>query len=332
MNIAYELFLLLFNLTQLRTRDNIIQLFTEGMSEAFKPAVFSFAEESRNKSLPEFEIGTPKSFFGFIQVEHSDELTSESKILIQNSVQMLAVILERLTYEQELENEKSSLENVAVLRNSELQKTVEELQKTRLASLNLIEDLTEEIEKRKQYEKELKKSESRFSTAFKASPAPLVISEIDTGIFINVNNRWIEMLGYSKEEQIGETSKKVGIWRNPSERDRIIQFLQKNGSFKDEYIEFNTKSGDIILALWSAETIDLGGKKLMLSMIHDITKRVKAENELRELKNNLEIEVQKKTQELRERISELERFHEATIEREFRIKELRDEVERLKRT
>jgi len=332
MNIVYELFLLLFNLTQLHTRDNIIQLFTEGMSEAFKPAVFSFAEESKNKSLAEFEIRTPKSFFGFIQVEHSDKLTSESKILIQNSVQMLAVILERLTYEQELENEKSSLENVALLRNSELQITVEELQKTRLASLNLIEDLTEEIEKRKQYEKELKESESRFSIAFNTSPAPLAISDIDTGLFINVNNRWVEMLGYSSEEQIGKTSKEIGIWRNPLDRDRIIQFLQQNGFFKDEYIEFNTKSNDVILALWSAETIELGGKKLMLSMIHDITQRVKAENELRELKNNLEEQVKEKTKELHERITELERFHEATIEREFRIKELRDEIERLKRT
>jgi PAS domain S-box-containing protein len=214
----------------------------------------------------------------------------------------------------------------------ELKETVKELQKARKASLNLIEDLTEEIEKRKQYEKELKESESRFSIAFKASPAPLVISEIETGQFIDVNNRWVDMLGFSRDEQIGRTSKEVGIWRNPSERDRVIKYILKNGFFKDEYIEFNTKSGDTILALWSAEIIALGGKKLMLSMIHDITKRVKAENELRNLKNNLEIEVQQKTQELRERVAELERFQNATIEREFRIKELRDEIEILKST
>lgn len=138
------------------------------------------------------------------------------------------------------------------------------------------------------------------------------------------------MLGYSKEELIGKTSKEVGIWRNPSERDRIIQLLLENDSFKEKYIEFNTKTGDTILALWSGETILLGGKKLMLSMIHDITERIKAERELRILKENLEVEVEEKTQELRERIAELERFRDATIEREFRIKELRDEIEKLK--
>jgi len=187
-----------------------------------------------------------------------------------------------------------------------------------------------DITKDKQDEAILRESEERFSIAFKASPAPLVISEIETGLFIDVNDRWIKMLGYSREEQIGRTSKEVGIWLNPSERDRIIEILQKNGSFKNEYIEFNTKSGETILALWSAETIRHSGKNLMLSMIHDITARVKAERELRILKESLEMEVEEKTQELRLRIAELERFQNATIEREFRIKELRDEIEILK--
>ncbi len=187
-----------------------------------------------------------------------------------------------------------------------------------------------DITERKLAEKAVYESESRFSIAFEASPAPLVISEIETGQFIDVNNRWVEMLGYSREEQIGKTSKEVGIWRNPSERDRVIQQVLKNGFFKDEYIEFNTKTGGTILALWSAETIVLSGKKLMLSMIHDITERIKSEEELRKLKDSLQEEVEKKTKELIERVEILERFHEATIEREFRIKELKEEIKRLK--
>ncbi len=187
-----------------------------------------------------------------------------------------------------------------------------------------------DITKSKQDEAVLRESEERFSIAFQASPAPLVISEIETGLFIDVNDRWIKMLGYSREEQIGKTSKEVGIWHNPSERDRVIQLIHKNGFFKNEYIEFNTKSGETILALWSAEIIRHSGKDLMLSMIHDITARIKAERELRILKENLEVEVEEKTQELRQRIAELERFQEATIEREFRIKELRDDIEKLK--
>ena len=63
---------------------------------------------------------------------------------------------------------------------------------------------------------------------------------------------------------------------------------------------------------------------------HDITKRKQAEEELIAFKNDLEIKVQEKTKELSERIEELERFYNATIDRELRMKELRDEIKRLK--
>ncbi len=63
----------------------------------------------------------------------------------------------------------------------------------------------------------------------------------------------------------------------------------------------------------------------------DVTERKQAETELLELKEQLEIQVDEKTKELQARIKELQRFQDATIEREFRIKELRDEIALLKR-
>nr|MBD3621883.1 PAS domain S-box protein [Sunxiuqinia sp.] len=62
----------------------------------------------------------------------------------------------------------------------------------------------------------------------------------------------------------------------------------------------------------------------------DVTERKQAETELLELKEQLEIQVDEKTKELQARIKELQRFQDATIEREFRIKELRDEIALLK--
>jgi PAS domain S-box-containing protein len=62
----------------------------------------------------------------------------------------------------------------------------------------------------------------------------------------------------------------------------------------------------------------------------DITKQKQAEKELRVLKDSLEQQVAEKTQELQERVRELERFHDATVVREIRMKELRDEIKRLK--
>jgi len=72
-------------------------------------------------------------------------------------------------------------------------------------------------------------------------------------------------------------------------------------------------------------------EKLFSAMVLDITGSKKMENELRKLKNDLEQQVELKTRELKNRIAELEQFHEATIERELRMEELRIEIESLKR-
>ncbi len=72
------------------------------------------------------------------------------------------------------------------------------------------------------------------------------------------------------------------------------------------------------------------GEKYLIGVIRDISERKQAEEELLKIKNDLEIMVEEKTKELKERIAELERFYDATIDRELRMKELRDEIEFLK--
>jgi ABC-type amino acid transport substrate-binding protein len=79
--------------------------------------------------------------------------------------------------------------------------------------------------------------------------------------------------------------------------------------------------------------IELAKRRIHSSarLIGEIVERKRNEDELRELKNELEDKVKEQTKELSKRISELERFHDATVDRELRMKELRDEIDRLKK-
>ena len=138
-----------------------------------------------------------------------------------------------------------------------------------------------DITKRKQAEETVRESEERFGKAFRSSPAAQVISDIQTGLFVDVNDRWTQMLGWTKEEMIGRTSKQVGIWDDPGERDRIVRKVYDQGYFQEEPIVFRTKQGRAIDALWSAEKITFGGREVMLSMIYDQTERQRAEKALR---------------------------------------------------
>ena len=139
-----------------------------------------------------------------------------------------------------------------------------------------------DITDRKEAEELLRQSEERFAKAFHSSPAPLVISDIETGRFIDVNARWVEMLGFTKEEQIGRTSREVGIWSDPAQRDRAVALIRSQGHFKEFPIEFMTRDGQIRSALWSAEIIGLQGRDVMLSLLFDYTERKRVEEALRE--------------------------------------------------
>lgn len=139
-----------------------------------------------------------------------------------------------------------------------------------------------DITETRRAEQALRESEARFSKAFALSPAPMVISDIHSGCFIDVNEQWLRMLGFSREETIGNTSFAQQIWEVPEERVRLGQLLRKQGSFLDEPIRFVTKGGAIRDALWSAVVINLGGSEVMLSLIHDETERKRAEEELRD--------------------------------------------------
>ena len=146
-----------------------------------------------------------------------------------------------------------------------------------LYAMGMVEDITEH----KRAEAALRASEERFAKAFHASPAPMAISIIETGHFLDVNEQWLKMLGYTGEETIGRTSMELGIWADPGTRERMTARLRADGFFREASVRFRTKTGAILDALWSAEIIRLGEQEVMLSLIYDITDRKQAEEALR---------------------------------------------------
>jgi PAS domain S-box-containing protein len=139
-----------------------------------------------------------------------------------------------------------------------------------------------DVTERRQAENNMRESEERFSKAFRSSPAPMVISDIETGRFIDVNEQWLRMLGHSREETIGHTSFELGIWENPDTRVRLGRLLREQGTFRDEPVRFVSKSGIVRDTLWSAEKINLSGSEAMLSLIYDFSEKKQAEDALRE--------------------------------------------------
>jgi PAS domain S-box-containing protein len=142
----------------------------------------------------------------------------------------------------------------------------------------IVRDITERVEA----ERALRLSEEKFSKAFRSNPASFSISTFDEGKFIEVNDVFLDTTNYKRHEVIGHTAGELGIWRHVEDAMQLRQSLQAQGYVRNVEYEFCRKSGDPILALFSAELIEFNGELCILAMTNDITDRKLAEFRLKE--------------------------------------------------
>ncbi len=138
-----------------------------------------------------------------------------------------------------------------------------------------------DITERKQAEDALKESEEKFSKAFRCSPDTIAITTLKDNRLIEVNDSFVRVTGYTREELYNDSSIELNLWAKMEDRDKIIRMLREQGRVNNEEISFRMKSGEIRLLLFSAEVINIGGKPCAISMTVDITERKKAEEALR---------------------------------------------------
>ena len=129
---------------------------------------------------------------------------------------------------------------------------------------------------------EIKASEEKFSKAFHASPASMAISDIQTGVYYDINDTFLNTMGYSREEIIGKSSFSLNIIVKPERRDVMLEMLNQKQTVRNYEGDVRTKSGEIRNGLFSIDYIQLQDKKLLLSVMSDITEHKRAEEALRE--------------------------------------------------
>ncbi|MGO9018489.1 MAG: PAS domain S-box protein [Syntrophobacteraceae bacterium] len=141
------------------------------------------------------------------------------------------------------------------------------------------------ITERKLAEDALRQSEERFSRFFRATPVGTSITRLGDGQYADVNDAWLGLFGYTREEVVDQNPLKLGIWVDREDQVNMVRILQEQGRVKDFQTRFRWKSGKIGEVLFSAEVIEVAGQKYILGLTHDITERKRAEEELLESEN-----------------------------------------------
>lgn len=144
--------------------------------------------------------------------------------------------------------------------------------------ISQIQDITE----RKRAEEELKLAEERFAKAFRSNPLGFIISTARDGRFLEVNDAFLHMMGYEREDLIGKTTIELRIWPDSEERSAIIGKLLAVGSIKEEDAKFRTKDGKLRQVRLSAEIVQLQGELCILGLSRDVTEQNLLEEQYRQ--------------------------------------------------
>lgn len=124
--------------------------------------------------------------------------------------------------------------------------------------------------------------EKIFAEFFQKSISPSAIAVGPNYGFVFVNEAWVRLFGFSKDEAIGRTSYELGINRSIGVRSQTVNQLKKYGSLSGMRFVLFSKSGREIHVINDMTRLEIDGKEYVLSSLHDITDYDLAAKERRE--------------------------------------------------
>ncbi len=173
-----------------------------------------------------------------------------------------------------------------------------------------------------------------FAAIFKASPVGISLSTLADGTIFDVNDRFLELLGYRREDVLGRKSTDLGLWEPSPDGQDVGRMLFEIGRLRRAEVRFRTKSGEARQGLLSVERLRLDGTDAVLSLLDDVTDLRHAEaqrDQLIESERRARAEAEAALEKLRQSHESLESLSHRLVEmqeaeRRALARELHDEV------
>ena len=135
----------------------------------------------------------------------------------------------------------------------------------------------------RQANQQLQDKDELYRTAFFTSPDAINITRLGDGMYLDVNEGFERITGWTRAEVIGKTALELNIWTDPADRERLVAALRAHGTCENLEAVFSLKDGRTINGLMSARVVEIKGETCLLSITRDITRLKAAEASLRQL-------------------------------------------------
>jgi PAS domain S-box-containing protein len=124
---------------------------------------------------------------------------------------------------------------------------------------------------RRQTEEALRESERRFETVFRVNPAATAITRFSDGRFLSVNDAFLKMTGYAREDVVGRTTVELGFLTG-SHRSAVLSPLERAEATHFE-ISMPTKDGRRLTTEVVSARIDIDGEAYLVNVATDVTEQ-----------------------------------------------------------
>ena len=121
----------------------------------------------------------------------------------------------------------------------------------------------------------------KFDRLFNGNPAPMAVSSVSAARFTDVNDAFLNTLGYSREEVLGKTSAELGLFVRPEEQRALAEQLKACRRIAHCELKVRCKDGAVLDGLFFGELIGNPGQDCFLTVMVDQTERKRVEEELR---------------------------------------------------
>jgi len=125
-------------------------------------------------------------------------------------------------------------------------------------------------------EEALRLSEDKFAKAFHGTPDAILISRLSDGRVVEVNEGFLRLSGFTREEALGSSTLALDLWAAPADRELCIAALRRDGSVSGLDFAFRSKAGEILECLYAGAIMEVEGEAHILSLVHDVTAQRRA--------------------------------------------------------
>jgi len=140
-----------------------------------------------------------------------------------------------------------------------------------------------DITGKKESQVAIEQSGQKFSSVFHASPVAILISSMEEGRVIEVNEAFENLFGYKQADIVGKTTREFNMWSNAEDRPVIMEQICLHGIFVNEIRTLVTQANESIQCQLAVHPIRLDNEDCLITVLQDVSERQRIESTIRSL-------------------------------------------------